>query len=148
MSIQPHRVVIADDNSLVLEGLSAFLEKDGMHVIGFARDGLEAVEVTRELNPDILLLDINMPKWNGFQALQALKKNGSSVRVIMLTAHDDPQLVNQALELGADGFVSKDDGPFGLRGAIKTALGGQFLFIGKTAFNTAIKKNKSTDELQ
>jgi len=142
MSINPHRVVIADDNALVLDGLSAFLEKDGMDVIGCAHDGLEAVEITRRLDPDILLLDINMPRWNGFQALQALKNGGARARVIMLTAHNDPQLVNQALELGADGFVSKDDGPFGLRGAIKTALGGQFLFIGKTAFSTAMTKSK------
>ncbi|MBN1266712.1 MAG: response regulator transcription factor [Anaerolineales bacterium] len=141
------RVVIADDNALVLEGLSAFLERDGMSVIGQAHDGLEAVEITRELDPDILLLDINMPRWNGFQALQALKSGGSRARVIMLTAHDDPQLVNQALELGADGFVSKDDGPFGLRGAIKTAMGGQFLFIGKSAFTTAFKKANSSEEM-
>ncbi len=117
MTVQAHRVVIAEDNQLVLEGLRAFLEKDGMRVIGQAMDGFEAVEITRELDPDILLLDINMPRWNGFQVLQALKTGGSRARIIILTAHDDPQLVNQALDLGADGFVSKDDGPGGLRGA-------------------------------
>ncbi len=141
MSVQAHCVVIAEDNQLVLEGLRAFLEKDGMRVIGQAMDGFEAVEITRELDPDILILDINMPRWNGFQVLQALKKSGTRARIIILTAHDDPQLVNQALDLGADGFVSKDDGPVGLRGAIKTALSGQFLFIGNSAFRTAVQKS-------
>ena len=144
MAYAAHSVVIADDNRLVLDGLSAFLERDGMQVIGCALDGFEAVEVTRELDPDLLLLDINMPRWNGLQVLQALKEGGARTRIILLTAHDDPQLVNQAIELGADGFVSKDDGPIGLRGAIKTAMGGQFLFIGSTAFKTAYNRNGSS----
>jgi DNA-binding NarL/FixJ family response regulator len=85
-SVRPLRVVIADDHVMVRDGLRRLLQDAGLNVIGQACDGMEAVMLVRQLKPDILLLDLSMPKHPGLETLRELKNSKDSVRVLLLTA--------------------------------------------------------------
>jgi two-component system, NarL family, nitrate/nitrite response regulator NarL len=85
-SVHPLRVVIADDHVMVRDGLRRLLQDAGLNVIGQACDGMEAVMLVRQLKPDILLLDLSMPKHPGLETLRELKNSKDSVRVLLLTA--------------------------------------------------------------
>jgi DNA-binding NarL/FixJ family response regulator len=105
---EPISVVIADDGDVVRKSLRASFEaRDGFSILGEARDGLEAVEQTMRLNPDVLVLDLVMPGLNGLQVLGELQKRGTSSRVILLSMHADVAYVDAALEGGACSYVLK-----------------------------------------
>ena len=102
-------VLIADDHSLMRQGLKQILElEEGINVIGQACDGEEAILHAKEKKPDVILMDINMPKVNGIEALRRLKDIGISSKVIMLTIHDDREYLFETLNIGANGYVLKD----------------------------------------
>jgi two-component system nitrate/nitrite response regulator NarL len=99
-SVRPLRVVIADDHVMVRDGLRRLLQDAGFSVVGQACDGMEAVALARQLEPDILLLDLSMPKHPGLEALRELKKDGASrVRVLLLTAAAENSEIVEALHL-------------------------------------------------
>ena len=101
--------MIADDHPIFRDGLRRLLEAEpGLKVIGEACDGAEAVKMVRELKPDILLLDLAMPRHPGLEALRDLGTGQQSVRVILLTAAAEKQQIVEALQLGARGVVLKD----------------------------------------
>ncbi len=105
---QPQRVLIVDDNSQVRDFLSKSLsECENIHVIGSASDGLQALEMIDSLNPDIVLLDIVMPKLDGFGVLEILSKRSSSPHVIVVSALTQEMLIARAIELGAVFFIAK-----------------------------------------
>lgn len=102
-------VVIVDDHVMVRQGIKQLLELDGdIRVIGEASDGEEGIKVLEENDPDVLLLDINMPKMNGLQALQKIRDKGIKRKVLLLTIHDEVEYLIKAKEIGADGYVLKD----------------------------------------
>lgn len=102
-------VMIADDHSLMRQGLKQLLELDEeIKVIEQAGDGLEAIEKALEYKPDVLLLDINMPKLNGIETLRRLKDTGIDTKIIILTIHDDREYLFETINIGADGYVLKD----------------------------------------
>ncbi len=102
------RVIVADDHHLVLEGIRALLEKaDDIDVVGQAVDGQEAVELVQRLTPDVLVMDIAMPRLNGIQAVEQLRALGTSTRIVILSMYSDEILVRQALQHGAKGFLLK-----------------------------------------
>ena len=123
------RVLICDDQTVVREGLAAILSTDDeIEVVGLARNGTEALALTAEDRPDVVLMDLNMPVMNGVQATQRLRRNHPDVRVLVLTTYADEAWVIDAIRAGAAGYLLKDIRRDDLVAAIKgTAEGKSFL---------------------
>jgi len=119
------RVIIAEDQSLVLGALAALLESEGdIEVIGQARNGLEALKMVRTQKPDVLLTDIEMPEMSGLELAGELKRQGSPVRVIILTTFARAGYLRRALDSGACGYLLKDSPASELAGAIRRVRSG------------------------
>jgi DNA-binding NarL/FixJ family response regulator len=102
------RVIVADDHHMVRQGIRSLLEKaDDIEVVGEAADGQEAVELVKRLAPDVLVMDIAMPRLNGNQALGRIRAQGAATQVVMLSMYSDETLVRQALRNGARGYLLK-----------------------------------------
>ncbi len=102
------RVIVADDHHLVRQGIRMLLEKaDDIEVVGEAEDGQEAVEMAERLTPDVLVMDISMPRLNGTQATERIHSRGLATQVVILSMHADETIVRQALRYGAKGYVLK-----------------------------------------
>jgi two-component system response regulator NreC len=99
--------LLADDHALVRQGLKAFLERQGLQVVGEASDGQEAVQMAKETQPDVAIVDISMPVLNGLDAARELQKSSPKTIVILLTKHDGDQYVMEALRTGVRGYVLK-----------------------------------------
>ena len=122
------RVLVADDHAVVREGLRAFLElQDGMDVVGEAADGQEAVEQAASLRPDVILMDLVMPRLDGLAAMRALREGLSGARVIVLTSFLDDDKLLPALRAGAAGYLLKNAQPQELARAVRAAHAGQAL---------------------
>ncbi len=123
------RVLIADDQSMVRAGFTALLgAQPGIEVVGQAADGAEAVEVAREKRPDVILMDVRMPRMNGIEATRAIAAfDGEPVRVIMLTTFDIDEYVFDAIRAGASGFLLKDALPEELVSAVRVVAQGEAL---------------------
>src|SRR5678816_2718105 len=94
---------------LFIEGIKAmFRIESSVDIVGEARDGRQAVELVKELKPDVLLMDISMPDMNGFDATRRVHKFDPGVKVLILTMHDEEELVARCLEAGASGYIIKD----------------------------------------
>lgn len=122
------RLMIADDHSMIREGLKQLLELDGnFEVIAEASDGVECLNKLRTVNPDVLLLDINMPNKNGLEVLKGLKKDNSlsDVKVLVLTVHNEVEYLLKAVEIGIDGYLLKDSESSELKKAILTVVNGE-----------------------
>ena len=104
----PIRVIVCDDHGLLRAGLKALLAGEaGIAVVGEAADGEEAVERASALRPDVALVDITMPRLDGLAATRRIRREAPAVKVLVLTMHDDPAYLFQALEAGASGYVLK-----------------------------------------
>ena len=103
------RILICDDHTLFVEGLKAMLRNEpSLEIVGEARDGRQAVEQVKHLKPDLLLMDVSMPDMNGFDATRQVHKFDPTVKVLILTMHDEEELVARCLEAGAAGYIIKD----------------------------------------
>jgi DNA-binding NarL/FixJ family response regulator len=123
----PIRIVIADDHPLVRDGLRKLLEgQSGFRVIGEAADGIEALERAKALEPDVLLLDLAMPRMNGLEVLSALADSTTSVRTVLLTAAIEGEETVRALRLGARGVVLKESATEQLYLCIRAVMRGEF----------------------
>ncbi len=101
-------VLLVDDHAILREGLRALLSYyDDIEVVGEAQDGAESLVRVRELQPDVVLMDIAMPGMNGLEATRLIREQHPQTRVLILTQHEDPQYVLPLLEAGASGFVTK-----------------------------------------
>ncbi len=122
------RVMLADDQTLVRQGICSLLElSQKIEVVGQVSDGSEVVKGVRACQPDVLLLDIRMPKMNGIDALRALRAADLMVPCIILTTFDDHQLVLEGLQAGARGYLLKDVSLESLVSAIEAVHGGNTL---------------------
>jgi len=128
------RILIADDHSVVRQGLRMFLGLDPeLEVIGEARDGAEALQMARELRPDVVLIDLLMPVMDGIAAIGAIRRELPDIEVIALTSVLDDNSVVGAVRAGAIGYLLKDTEADDLRRAIKAAAAGQVQLSPKAA---------------
>jgi two-component system response regulator NreC len=119
------RVVVAEDHHLVREGICRLLDAAGaVQVVGEADNGTDAVELVRKLRPDVLVLDISMPRLDGLETLKELRRGDPAAQVVILSMHSDASLVRRALEEGALGFVLKQSVSEELHAAIQAASRG------------------------
>lgn len=119
------RVLIADDQQLIRQGIATLLGlEDGLLVVGQAEDGQEAIEKARALSPDIVLMDIQMPKMNGIEALITIRREQPDCKVLMLTTFDDDAYIVQSLRAGSCGYLLKDIPSTDLAQALRLAHAG------------------------
>lgn len=121
------RVLIAEDHLMVRAGIRALLEKSGdIHVLGEASNGQEAVEMTEKLKPDVLVMDIMMPRMNGIQAAENIRKlrNPPPTQILLLSMYADKGLIYQALQTGVKGYVLKSSVSDELLNAVRAVAGG------------------------
>lgn len=121
------RVLIVDDHTVVRRGLTALLSapKYGVHVVGEAGDGLSAVEQTRALDPDVILMDLIMPGMSGLETVRLIYRDNRQARILVLTSSGEEETVLQALRAGASGYLLKDASPDELVNAIRSVYYGQ-----------------------
>ena len=124
------RVVLADDHKIVRQGTKLYLESMGIDVVGEATNGNQAVEMARTLHPDVIVMDIHMPELTGIEATRRIRHDSDDVRVLVLTAYDNPAYIHALLEAGADGFVLKTAELSELLKALREVA------VGKQAFKT------------
>lgn len=119
-------IMIADDHSMIREGLKQLLELEGdMKIVEEASDGVDCLEKINAADPDVLLLDINMPKMNGLEVLAKLKERKSKVKVLVLTVHNEIDYLLKAVEIGINGYLLKDSESAELKRAIVSVVNGE-----------------------
>lgn len=151
------RIVLAEDHTILREGLRALLSTEpSFTIVGEAQDGREAVSRVESLAPDVVLMDLSMPRTNGLEAIREVKRRNPATRVIALTVHKTEEYILATLEAGADGYVLKDASHRELVMAIKHVLEGKrFLSPGVSAKviegylegRKQLKKTSAWDEL-
>jgi DNA-binding NarL/FixJ family response regulator len=135
----PIRIVIADDHPIVRDGLRRLLETErDFRVVGQAADGREAVKLVGRLTPDILLLDLAMPRLPGLEVLRELAASSSPVRTILLTAAVEKRQIVEALQIGARGIVLKESATELLFKSIRTVMAGQY-WVGRDAVSDLVE---------
>jgi two-component system nitrate/nitrite response regulator NarL len=123
------RVLLVDDHTLVLDGLQARLElEENIEIIGTASNGLEALEKAKELNPDLVLMDVSMPVLNGLEATKRFKLEQPEIKILMLSMHNDKEYILSLIQSGANGYVLKDVSSEELVQAINTVQQGGTYF--------------------
>ena len=122
----PARLLIADDHALVREGLRTMLSgEEDIHVIAEANDGQQALSSCRELRPDLVLMDVRMPVMDGLEATRRIKQEMPQTSVVMVTMHENPDYLFEAVKAGAAGYVLKDASGERLLGAVRRTLEGE-----------------------
>ena len=120
------KVMITDDHSLIREGLKQLLELEGdFQVIAEACDGIDCMEKLKEQIPDVLLLDINMPRMNGLEVLQKIKDEKIDVKILVLTVHNEVEYLLKAVDIGINGYLLKDSESSELKKAILSVVDGE-----------------------
>jgi two-component system, NarL family, response regulator NreC len=128
--VQQVKVLVAEDHAVVREGIRMILDaQDDFAVVGEARDGDEAIRLARQLRPDVVVMDISMPRMNGVEATQEIKRLYPEIQVLILTMHEEESYVFQLLRLGAAGYVLKRAAATDLVEAVRAASRGEaFLY--------------------
>jgi DNA-binding NarL/FixJ family response regulator len=123
---QTVRILLADDHAVLRTGLRLLLSsQDGFSVVGEASTGTETLSLAEKLQPDLILLDLSMPALGGLEALPVLRRLSPEARILILTMHDDPQYLRQALKNGAAGYVLKKAADIELLSAVRAVMRGE-----------------------
>jgi DNA-binding NarL/FixJ family response regulator len=123
------RLLIADDHTIVRQALTSLLSLDDtLEVVGEAADGRSAVELAAELDPDIILMDINMPLLNGLEATRQIRKSSPAMKILILSAHDNEEYILQVMHAGANGYLLKNGSAEDLYAGIRAVHAGQTFF--------------------
>ncbi len=140
---QKIRVLVADDHPVVRKGLQSCLARqDRLKIIGEAADGEEALQKALELAPDVVLMDISMPRRDGLAVTQALRKSAPQIKILVLSVHSNKDFIFRIIQAGAHGYISKEATPEQLFRAIET------VYDGETFFSTEIAQAALTHLVQ
>jgi DNA-binding NarL/FixJ family response regulator len=140
------RLVIADDHPILRQGLRHIIEREvDLHVLAEADDGEVALENIITLQPDVAVLDVDMPKQNGFAVLRALTEKGLCVGIIMLTVHCEEEFFNEALRLGARGYVLKDSAIADIVSCIRAVAAGEN-YVSPTMTKYLFKRSRDNNQ--
>ena len=121
----PVRLLLADDHRMLRDGLRRSMEDEGFDVVGEAADGHDAVRLAQQLLPDVILMDVSMPRLDGVEATRLIHRALPAVPVVMLTMHNDSDVVSRAIQAGAVGYLVKDCSTEEVAAAVRTAAGGE-----------------------
>lgn len=128
------KIILVDDHEIFRNGVKELVDKEAdMEVIGEASNGLEAIQLTSSLNPDLLIMDIRMPSLNGIEASEELLKKNPALKIIIFSLYDNEEYVTQALKLGATGYLLKDTSNKIFLDAIRAVKDGEFYYIGEVS---------------
>jgi NarL family two-component system response regulator LiaR len=140
------RILIADDHAVVREGLRTLINtKPGLEIVGEAADGAEAIALVQKLEPDVILLDMVMPRKNGLEAIYGIKKDNPETRILVLTSFDDDERVFSAIKAGALGYLLKDSSPQQLLQAIDDVYNGRSSLHPAIALKVIRELNQPSD---
>ena len=133
------RILVVDDHKIVREGLRSLIEDDGSHeVVGEASNGREALKLARQLNPDLVIMDVAMNEMNGIDATRQLTRTMPEVRVLVLSMHSDSRYVKQMLEAGAMGYLVKENAFEEIAAALCSVLSGR-LYVSPQASGSILQ---------
>jgi DNA-binding NarL/FixJ family response regulator len=129
-------IVLADDHSIVIEGLRALLAND-FQIVATANNGRDVIVAARNFKPDVVILDVSMPRLNGIDAAREIRKNDPKIKIVFLTMHNEPAYVHQAFDAGASGFLLKHSASVDLLPALQRVLSGSSYLSPEVASNPA-----------
>jgi DNA-binding NarL/FixJ family response regulator len=133
-------VIIADDHEILREGLKGILQKfEDIRIVAEADNGNNTIQLARELNPDIVIMDITMPDLNGIEAAHRIRQENAQIKIIALSMHSDRQFIERMLQAGASGYLLKHCASRELVTAIRTVQDGKF-YLSQTIHNISIEK--------
>ena len=120
------RILIVDDHQLIIDGLRGFIESNSDYqIVGEANTGTEAIRLASVLSPDLILMDIEMPEMSGIQACQEIKKSLPKIKIIIVSMHNEKQLIKKLIDQGADGYLLKNSHQKEVMDAIEKVLNNQ-----------------------
>lgn len=144
------RVLLAEDHTIVRQGIAALLGTESdMEVVGEASNGLEAIELAKKLSPEVILMDIGMRKLNGLEATREIKRQYPSMKILVLTMHDNEEWIFQILKAGASGYLIKDSAMTDLTSALRAVYQGDSYLspsISKMVIEEYIRKAESGEK--
>jgi DNA-binding NarL/FixJ family response regulator len=140
----PVRVLIADDHSVVVEGIRRVLEGGGHEIVGSAENGRQAIEMTRAFDPDVIILDVTMPILNGIEAARQIRADNPAARILFMSMHTDPLYVREAFRVGAAGYVIKRTAASELCAAIQRVMSGGH-YISPAASTSSLRELLETN---
>lgn len=144
----PLKILIADDHPIFRRGLCDVIETDaGLHLVGQACNGEEALKLIDELRPDIAIFDVHMPKLSGLQAARKLIEQESPVKLVLLTMHEDEDLLNEALDLGILAYVLKENAVEDLLSAVRSVSSGR-TFISASLSGFLVRRRAQSEALR
>jgi len=140
------RVLLADDHTMLREGLRRSLEGNGLTIVGEASDGDDVVTKAKELNPDVILMDVSMPVRDGVEAARLVKEAQPNTAIVMLTMHADVEVIQRAIRAGAAGYLTKDCSTEEIVRTIKLAANGESALSPEVAGALLAEANKPAPE--
>jgi len=144
----PLKILIADDHPIFRRGLCDVIQTDAsLHLVGQACNGEEALKLIDELRPDIAIFDVHMPKLSGLQAARKLIEQESPLKLVLLTMHEDEALLNEALDLGIQAYVLKENAVEDLLSAVRSVSGGG-TFISASLSGLLVRRRAQADALR
>ncbi len=146
------RVLLVENHAILRQGLKRLLEDEEIAVVGEAEDGRSGIELADKLNPDLIVMDISLPKLEGIEATRQIIKNHPGIKIVMLTIHSEERYVYKALDAGAKGYLLKETASEALIGAIKKVMRGE-IFLSPSLpadlldnYHKMIKSGKNIDK--